>query len=272
MGDHDTLYTVLFSDFWARLEGRGPESLGLKEQLGREWSGMMFQGTHFSMLHVGASVVAVILIMLATFAWKKSLQDETQGIVPPRNFGLAAFLDGFVSTVWTFSVDIMGEKQARRFLPFVGTLALFIFFNNIQGLIPGFLPGTDTLKTNVALAVMVFVVYQIVGLVENGTAHLAHFMGPSFPIMGVKFPWMFPLMLPIEIFSHIARPVSLSLRLMGNILADHKVVGAMTVMCALFLPVPFLILGVLVSVVQTVVFTLLTIIYIGTAAEHAEDH
>jgi F-type H+-transporting ATPase subunit a len=272
MGDHDTLYTLLFSDFWARLEGTSPESLGLKEQLGREWNGMMFQATHFSMLHVGAAVVAFLMILAATFAWRASLKDETQGIVPPRNFGLAAILGGFVGVVWKFSVDIMGDKQARRFLPFVGTLALFIFCNNIQGLIPGFIPGTDTLKTNVALASMVFVVYQLVGLKENGLSHLAHFLGPSFPIMGVKFPWMFPLMLPIEIFSHIARPVSLSLRLMGNVLADHKVVGAMTIMCALFLPVPFLLLGVLVSIVQTVVFTLLTIIYIGTAAEHAADH
>jgi F-type H+-transporting ATPase subunit a len=272
MGDHDTLYTLLFSDFWARLEGNSPESLGLKETLGREWSGMMFQTTHFSMLHVGAAVVAVLIILIATFAWRASLNDETNGIVPPRTFGLAAMMNGFVGAVWKFSVDIMGEKQARRFFPFIGTLALFIFCNNIQGLIPGFIPGTDTLKTNVALASMVFVVYQAVGLYENGLSHLAHFLGPSFPIMGIKLPWMAPLMLPIEIFSHIARPVSLSLRLMGNILADHKVVGAMTVMFALFLPVPFLILGVLVSIVQTVVFTLLTIIYIGTAAEHAEDH
>lgn len=272
MGDHDTLYTLLFSDFWARLEGRGPESLGLNEQLSREWTGLMFQATHFSMLHVGAAVVAVIMILIATFAWRRSIKDETQGVVPPRNLNLAAFLGGFVGVVWKFSVDIMGEKQARRFLPFVGTLGLFIFCNNIQGLIPGFLPGTDALNTNVALALMVFVVYQAVGLYENGLGHLAHFMGPSFPIAGVKFPWMFPLMLPIELFSHAARPLSLSLRLMGNILADHKVVGAMTLMFALFLPVPFLLLGVLVSVVQTVVFTLLAIIYIGTAAEHAEDH
>lgn len=272
MGDHDTLYTVLFSDFWARLEGHGPESLGLKEQLGREWTGLMFQATHFSMLHVGAAIVAVLLILGFTFAWRKSIKDETQGVVPPRDLGPAAFLDGFISTVWTFSVDIMGEKQARRFLPFVGTLGLFIFFNNVQGLIPGFLPGTDSLNTNVALAILVFVVYQAVGLYENGLSHLAHFMGPSFAIGGVKFPWMFPLMLPIEIFSHFARPLSLSLRLMGNILADHKVVGAMTAMVAVFVPVPFLVLGVLVSTVQTVVFTLLAIIYIGTAAEHAEEH
>jgi len=272
MGEHDTLYTLLFADFWSKLEGHGPESFGLQEALGREWRGMMFQGTHFSMVHVGAAVIAVLIILAATFRWRASIQDETKGVVPPRSFNLAAMLNGFVGGVFKFSVDIMGEKNAKRYFPFVGTLALFIFCNNLQGLVPGFLPGTDTLNTNVALAVMVFVLYNVVGLMENGFHHVAHFFGPSFPIMGVKFPWMFPLMLPIELFSHVARPVSLSLRLLGNILADHKVVGAMLLLVPVLLPVPFLILGVLVAIVQTVVFTLLTIIYIGTAAEHAEEH
>lgn len=272
MGDHDTLYTLLFSDFWAKLEGHGPESFGLKETLSREWSGMMFQATHFSMLHVGAAVCAVILILAATFSWRRSINDETQGVVPPRKFNLAAMLNGFVGAVFNFSADIMGEDNARRYLPFIGTLALFIFCNNIQGLVPGFLPGTDTLNTNLALAGMVFLLYNFVGVKENGMGHFAHFLGPAFPLFGITFPWMFPLLLPIEIVSHIARPVSLSLRLLGNILADHKVVGTMTVIFAIGLPLPFLLLGVLVSIVQTVVFTLLAIIYIGTAAEHADAH
>ncbi len=272
MGDHDTLYTLLFSDFWAKLTGSGPESFGLKESLGREWSGMMFQATHFSMVHVGAAVIAVLLILTATFRWRASIKDETHGVVPPRKFNLAAMLNNFVGAVFTFSTDIMGEDNARRYLPFIGTLALFIFCNNIQGLVPGFLPGTDTLNTNFALALMVFLLYNFVGVKENGMGHFAHFLGPSFPIAGINFPWMFPLLLPIEIVSHIARPVSLSLRLLGNILADHKVVGTMTLIAAIALPIPFLLLGVLVSIVQTVVFTLLAIIYIGTAGEHAESH
>lgn len=272
MGDHDTLYTLLFSDFWSKLEGNGPEPFGLKENLGREWSAMMFQATHFSMMHVGAAVVATLVILFATWRWRASIKDETQGVVPPRELNVAAFLGGFVGVVFKFSADTMGEENARRYLPFIGTLALFIFCNNTQGIVPGFLPGTDTLNTNLGLAFMVFLLYNFVGVKENGMAHFAHFLGPSFPIAGISAPWLFPLMLPIEIVSHIARPISLSLRLMGNMLADHKVVGTMKMICAILLPVPFLLLGVLVAVVQTLVFTLLAIIYIGTAAEHAEQH
>ncbi len=273
MGDHDTLYTVLMSDFWARLEGRpGAESFGIKEQLAREWTWMVFRDTHFSLTHVAAALIAALFIVFVTFRYRASLKDDTQGVVPPRNYSLAAMMHGFVNTTFTMSADIMGEKNAKRFLPFIGTLALFIFVNNIQGLVPGFLPGTDTLKTNIALSLMVFVVYNVVGIKEQGLHYLAHFLGPSFPVAGINFPWMFPLMLPIEIVSHISRPISLSLRLMGNILADHKVVGTMLVLVPILIPVPFMLLGVLVSIVQTVVFTLLTVIYIGMACEHAEEH
>ena len=78
--------------------------------------------------------------------------------------------------------------------------------------------------------------------------------------------------MPIEIISHVARPVSLSLRLTGNMVADHKVVGVVALMVPLLVPLPFLLLGAVVSIVQTLVFTLLTIIYIGLAVEHAEEH
>jgi F-type H+-transporting ATPase subunit a len=166
----------------------------------------------------------------------------------------------------------MGEKEAARFLPFIGTLALFIFCCNIQGLIPGFLPPTDTLKTNLALGLIVFVFYNGLGIWRGGFRYLAHFLGPSFSIGGLKFPWLFFLLLPIELVSHCVRPISLSLRLMGNIMADHKVVLATASLIALLLPVPFLMLGVMVSIVQTMVFTLLTIIYIGVAIEEAEAH
>ena len=149
-----------------------------------------------------------------------------------------------------------------------GTLALFIFVCNIQGLIPGLIPPTDTLKTNLVFALLVFVVYNVAGVLTNGLSYLAHFLGPK--IGG--FPWLFPLFLPIEIVSHLARPVSLSLRLTGNIVADHKVVAVVAMMVPLLVPLPFLLLGTVVAIVQTLVFTLLTIIYIGLAVEHAEDH
>jgi F-type H+-transporting ATPase subunit a len=207
--------------------------------------------------------------------YRASLRDPStnKGVIPPKKFGLAAMTDGFVGAVYNLSVDVMGEHNARKYLPLTGTLALFIFVCNIQGLIPGLLPATDTLKTNLGLALMVFVLYNVVGIYTNGFHYLAHFLGPSFSVGPLpKFPWLFWLMIPIELASHLARPVSLSLRLTGNILADHKVVGALLVLVPLLVPVPFLLLGVLVAIVQTVVFTLLTVIYLSLALEPGEEH
>jgi F-type H+-transporting ATPase subunit a len=264
MGDHDTWYTLL--PFWHDLEH------GFEDGLRRDWQQLMFQDTHFTLVHVAGAIVAAVLILIATYCYRASIKDRTAGIVPPRNFGLAAMIDGFVRAVYELSTNVMEEEDAKRFLPFVGTLALLIFCCNIQGLVPGFLPPTDTLKTNLALASVVFVLYHAVGLYHGKLRYLAHFCGPSFSVAGIKFPWLFWLLAPIEIVSHCVRPVSLSLRLMGNIMADHKVVLAVASLFALLMPVPFLLLGVMVAIVQTMVFTLLTIIYIGMAIEEAKAH
>ena len=272
MGDHDTLYTLLMPEFWARLEGNHPESFGLRELLGREWVLNPFKETHFTLIHVGSALIAFFFILFCAMRYRSSLKDPTRGVVPPRKWTLGAMTNNFVGATYELSADILGEDNARKFLPLIGTFALFIFCNNIQGLIPGLLPGTDTLKTNVFLALLAFVVYHVVGVKEQGLSYFAHFLGPKFPIAGINFPWLFPLLLPVEIFNHVGRPVSLSMRLMGNILADHKVVGAIMFLLPVLVPVPFLLLGTLVAIVQTLVFTILSVIYIGMALEHAEDH
>ncbi|MCA9637483.1 MAG: F0F1 ATP synthase subunit A [Myxococcales bacterium] len=262
MGDHDSWYTLLMPEFWHALEHNAAEHLA------RDWQFMMFGATHFTLIHVAGAVVAFLFAIFLALRYRASLGDETRGVVPQRRFGLASMTDRFVGAVFNLSADVMGEEDAKRYLPLTGTLAIFIFLCNIQGLIPGMLPPTDTLKTNLGLALLVFLVYNISGLFRNGFSYLAHFLGPK--IGG--FPWLFPLFLPIEIVSHLARPVSLSLRLTGNIVADHKVVGVVAMMIPLLVPLPFLLLGTVVAIVQTLVFTLLTIIYIGLAVEHAEDH
>jgi F-type H+-transporting ATPase subunit a len=264
MGEHDTWYTILpgWHDFQHWFE----------EGLRRDWKAVMFQETEFSMVHVVSALIACAIILVATIRYRASLRDsiggETGGVVPPRRFTLAAMMDGFVGAVHKLASDVMGEEEANRFLPIFGTLALFLFCCNIQGLIPGLLPATTTLNTNLALALIVFLLYNVMGLYRNGFSYLAHFAGPK--IGG--FPWMFFLFIPVEVASHLARPVSLSLRLLGNILADHKVVLAFAGLVAVLLPVPFLLLGVMVAIIQTLIFTLLAIIYVGMAIEHAEEH
>src|SRR6185503_2683227 len=128
--------------------------------------------------------------------------------------------------------------------------------------IPGFLPPTSTLKTNLAMSVLVFLLSHVFGVREHGLKYFKHFLGPIW--------WLSPLMLPIELISHIARPVSLSLRLMGNMLADHKVVMSFFALIPIVVPLPFLLLGLLVCVIQALVFTSLAMVYIGMAIEHEE--
>lgn len=260
MGDHDTWYTLIPA--WHDIEH------AFEAGLRRDWRALMFQDTSFTLIHVMAALIGSVLILVAALRYRSSLAQGDGGIVPERRFTLGAMIDGFVGAVYKLASDVMGEKDAAKYLPLVGTLALFIFCSNIQGLVPGLLPATDTLKTNLALSLIVFLVYNVSGVIRNGTHYLAHFLGPK--IGG--FPWLFPLFLLVEIASHLARPVSLSLRLLGNILADHKVVIAISGLVAVLLPVPFLLLGVMVAIVQTLIFTLLSIIYIGMAIEHAEEH
>ncbi len=262
MGAHDTWYTLLMPEFWHQLEHNAAEHLA------RDWKFMMFGATHFTLVHVAGAMLAFAFAIFFALRYRASLHDETRGVVPQRKFGMASITDRFVGAVFNLSSDVMGEEDAKRYLPLTGTLAIFIFLCNLQGLVPGLVPPTDTLKTNLLLAILVFFVYNISGLYRNGFSYLAHFLGPK--IGG--FPWLFPLFLPIEIISHVARPVSLSLRLTGNMVADHKVVGVVALMVPLLVPLPFLLLGAVVSIVQTLVFTLLTIIYIGLAVEHAEEH
>lgn len=156
----------------------------------------------------------------------------------------------------------MGAKNARKYLPLIGSLFLFILFCNLLSLIPGFLPPTDTLKTNVGLALLVFVLTHVFGVATHGLKYFKHFLGPLW--------WLAPLMLPIEIVSHIARPLSLSMRLLGNISADHKVGVIFFSLVPILVPVPFLVMGVFVSFVQAVVFCILSTIYISSAIAHGE--
>jgi len=156
----------------------------------------------------------------------------------------------------------MGPEHADRFFPIIGALWLFILFGNLIGLIPGFVSPNDTLKTNVGLAVLVFLLTHYYGVKEHGLAYFKHFLGPSMIIA--------PIMLPIEIVSHLARPVSLSLRLMGNMLADHKVVFAFFSMVPILVPLPFMLLGLLVCLIQAIVFCTLAMVYFSQAVQHEE--
>ena len=255
MGPHDTWFAFL------------PCYAGLKEffhhYLHRDWTWQMFQATHFQVDHVLGALVVFAFLTFGAFRYATAVGGAGDaGLIPPPRFGLRNLFEMLGDTVFGLMEGVMGEKDARRYLPLIGSLFVFILFSNLLSLIPGFIPPTDTLKTNLGLAVMVFVLTHALGVRAHGVKYFKHFLGPWLPLA--------PLMLPIEIISHIARPVSLALRLLGNISADHAVVLAFFAVIPFLVPVPFLVMGVFVSVVQAVVFSLLSTVYIGSAIAHEE--
>ena len=234
-----------------------------RHYMARDWTWQMFQATHFEISHVLGAILVVAFLIYGAFRYRAAVSGSGDaGLVPPPRFGLRNLFEMLSDTVFNLMEGVMGEKEARRYLPLIGTLFLFILFSNLLALIPGFLPPTDSLKTNLGLAVMVFVLTHALGVRAHGPKYFKHFLGPWLPLA--------PLMLPIEIISHIARPVSLAMRLLGNISADHAVVLAFFGVIPLLVPVPFLVMGVFVSVVQAVVFSLLSTVYIGSAIAHEE--
>jgi F-type H+-transporting ATPase subunit a len=235
----------------------------LEIYFGREWTWQVFQSTHFEIDHILGGLLVFLVLSLFALRYAMSVRGAADGgAVPPPKFGLRNLLETFGDMVFGLMEGPMGAKNTRKYLPLIGSLFLFILFSNLLSLIPGFLPPTSSLKTNIGLAVLVFVLTHVFGVMEHGLKYFKHFMGPLW--------WLSPLMIPIEIVSHIARPVSLSMRLLGNITADHKVGAVFFALIPLLVPVPFLVMGVFVSVVQAVVFSLLSTIYISTAIAHEE--
>jgi F-type H+-transporting ATPase subunit a len=255
MGEH----TTWFSFF----PGYETLRVDLERSLGREWTWQVFQATHFEIDHIlGGLLVFLVLVFLAIRYALSIRSSGDGGAVPAPRLGIRALMETFADLVYSLMEGPLGAKNARRFLPLIGSLFLFILFCNLLSLIPGFLPPTASLKTNVGLAVLVFVLTHVFGVIAHGPKYFKHFMGPIW--------WLAPLMIPIEIISHIARPVSLSVRLLGNITADHKVGAVVFGLIPYLIPVLLLGLGTLVAVVQAIVFSLLSTIYISTAIAHEE--
>jgi F-type H+-transporting ATPase subunit a len=258
MGEHGTWFDYLnrFS-WWRDLHHQADDALR------RDWQWQLFGDTHFTLVPVLLVVTVLLFITVGAIAFYVGVRSRDGGIVPPRRMSFRHFFEYLADSVYGMVEGSMGAERAPKFFPLIGALFFFILFCNLIGLIPGFISPTDTLKTNVGIALMVFLLTHYYGVREHGLAYFKHFLGPVW--------WLSPLMLPIELIGHIARPVSLSMRLMGNMIADHKVVLAFFTLVPLLVPVPFMLLGVLVCIIQAFVFCTLTMVYIGMAVEH-EDH
>ncbi len=232
--------------------------------VGRAWYGHQ---EHPEVEPIVFGTISFLIVLALALAARKRLADPDRAIVPEAKLTPFTFFEMLVGTVFGIMEGIMGREKARETFPVIGSLATFILISNLMGLIPGFLPPTSNLSFNAAMALTVFALTHYYGIKHHGLSYLGHFVGPirkwyALPLM--------LLMLPIEIISHLVRPLSLSLRLMGNMFGDHTVLGIFLGFGILLLPLPLQALGLLVAVVQTLVFCLLSIVYFAIALE--EEH
>ena len=171
------------------------------------------------------------------------------------------FFEVLLGGLENFMVEITGP-EGRFFFPFIATVFLFVLISNLIGLVPGMFSPTANLNTTLALALCTFVYTHIIGIKFHGVKYIKHFCGPVW--------WLIPFMFPIEIIGHLARIMSLSVRLFGNIFGKEMVLAILFSLAGLyFAPLPILFLGILVSLIQALVFMLLSTIYFVGAMEHA---
>jgi len=219
-----------------------------------------------------ASAVAIGLLFWAGLLVRRRLSSLADGgIIPDDGVSLRNLLEVLVDALTTLARDVIGEDY-RRFMGLLGTLFTFILISNALGLVPGVGGATSFGDTTWAWALISFVVYNVVGIQKHGFRYILQFCGPSFdiPIGGgkkVHFPVMIWFFLPLELILHVARMLTLSVRLMANMFADHLMVALFLSLVPFLVPAIFLGLGAMVAVVQAFVFTLLTMTYIGMALE-----
>lgn len=191
----------------------------------------------------------LIILSLITTKGLKTMPERLQN-----------FMEFLISTIEKMVEETIG-KHGKSFFPLIATLFLFILISNLFGLLPGFLPPTSNINTTLALAVIVVVLTHVVGISKHGFSYIKHFLGPVW--------WLAWMIFIIEVISHISRVLSLSLRLFGNIGGHELVIMVVFMLVPLFVPLVMTVLGLLIAVIQSVVFMYLSMIYIHGAAEEA---
>jgi F-type H+-transporting ATPase subunit a len=208
--------------------------------------------------YVSYAFLASIILIITALMVRKSLQ-----LVPT---GVQNFMEAVSEGILTLCEDNIGHHWARHFFPLVATIALYVAVCNFMGLIPGFFSPTSNINNNVALAIPVFLSTHIYGIRVHGIGYLKHFLGPIRSIAAL--PLMI-LIFIIELIGHLVRPVTLSVRLFGNMVAKHIILLVLAGLSPWLVPTLILALGTLVSIIQAFVFTLLTTLYLAGAVEEA---
>jgi F-type H+-transporting ATPase subunit a len=196
-------------------------------------------------------VVIAVPILFSILAKKPSLIPT-----PVQNI-----FEIYIQFIDNLIKENMGEKGTKYFT-LIAAIGLFVFFGNLLGMIPGFESPTANLNTTMALALMVFFIYNFEGIREQGLSYFKQFLGPV--------PAMAPVFVIIELLSHLSRPVTLALRLFANMTGGELVSVVLIMLVPFLVPMPVILIHLIAVFLQTYVFVVLTTVYIAGAITHAE--
>lgn len=221
----------------------------------------LFLGHDMMAIAIATAAIAGAVMIVMSLSARVALGKNDAAVMPTDKFSLRGIFEVLTEFITNLTTLVVGE-HGRHFAPMFAAIFLYIFFNNFFGLIPGMTPATENINTNLAAGLFVFVAYNYYGFKEHGIAYIKQFMGPIILLA--------PLMLVVELISHIVRPFSLAIRLQANMIGDHAVLGIFIDLVPYVVPVAFYLLGLFVCFMQAFVFTMLSMIYISMAISH--DH
>lgn len=205
--------------------------------------------------HVAMSIFVMLLCAAIFIPMRFRLSKERPG-------KFQQMLELLVEGLESLLDDVVGHGAERRYVPIIGALTIFILFANLSGLFFFLQPPTQNPNTTFALSITAFLYYNYVGLRRHGLAYFKQFLGPVAAL--------FLLFLPIEIISHLARALSLGLRLFGNIYGEHAVSAEFFGIAPIVLPIPVMLLGLFAAMLQAFIFIMLTMVYLAGA--EATEH
>jgi F-type H+-transporting ATPase subunit a len=220
---------------------------------------------------IQASLLAGFLLLVGGFLIRRRIAQAGGGVVPDEGVSLRNAVELIVEMLGNLAQDRMGPEW-RKYFPIVGTMFLFILVANLMGLLPGVGGATADANTTWAWAVIAWLSYTGVGIAKHRGKYIVKFMGPSFferEMFGrtVHFRVLIPIFLPLEILLDLARILTLAVRLLANMFADHTVIAVWLTLVPIAVPAIFMGLGLVIALLQAFVFARLTKIYIGLALE-----
>lgn len=214
--------------------------------------------------HTLALVVGSLVMIVMGVLYRAQLSSVKNYVIPDKGISTRNLVEALGQAMYGTAKTVMGEESAKKYFSYVIFCFFFILVNNLLGILPGSMSATQNLNTTLALGLFTFFYFNFQGIRAVGFVnYMKHFAGPM--------PALALLIFPIEIISVSVRPLSLALRLRGNMDGDHLILGIFSELVPYIVPIPFYAMGIFVGFLQAFVFTLLTMIYIGMATAH-HDH